>query len=449
MKFYLESLGCARNQVDSEIMTGRLIKAGWTFTHDPEEAETIVVNTCSFIEEAAQESIDVILELAEYKKEGSCQRLVVTGCLPERYHEQILNSLPEVDVLLGTGAFDQIARAVLEPQYSNMCILPDPDLTELQSQDAPRDLTAPHVAYLKIAEGCSKSCTYCIIPKLRGKQKSRPPEDIIAEAARLIAGGVNELVLVAQDTTAYGNDLPTRTNLTQLMESLVNIQINDLDRKTQPWFRVLYGHPESIENSFIEAMAAHKQLCSYFDIPVQHVSPGILKRMGRQYAKDDLYRLFDRIRKRVPDAVLRTTIIVGFPGETDDDFEELLQFVEDVRFDHLGVFIYSDSDDLASHQLSNHIPKALATDRYHQLMSTQSGISTENNRKYIGKAVQVLVEESLDNHLFAGRTNFQAPEVDGLTYINTAKMPFGLKIGRFADMRVTDTMEYDLMGEPI
>ncbi len=449
MKFYLESLGCARNQVDSEIMIGRLKKAGWTFTHDPEEAETIVVNTCSFIEEAAQESIDVILELAEYKKEGSCKRLVVTGCLPERYREEILSSLPEVDVLLGTGALEQIVKAAREPQYSKMCVLPDPDLTELQSQDVPRDLTLPHVAYLKIAEGCSKSCTYCIIPKLRGKQKSRPPEDIIAEATQLISGGVNELVLVAQDTTAYGNDLPFRTNLTQLMESLANIKIDDRERKTHPWFRVLYGHPESIEHSFIEALASHSQLCSYFDIPVQHVSPAILRHMGRRYTKDDLHRLFERIRKRVPDAVLRTTIIVGFPGETDDDFKELLQFVEDVRFDHLGVFIYSDSDDLASHPLPNHIPKSLATDRYHQLMSAQSGISTENNRKYIGKAVQVLIEESLDNHLFAGRTNFQAPEVDGLTYINTAKVPFGLKIGGFADMRVTDTMEYDLMGELI
>jgi ribosomal protein S12 methylthiotransferase len=449
MKLYLESLGCARNQVDSEIMTGRLKKAGWTIVDDPEQAETIVVNTCSFIEDAAQESIDVILELAEYKKEGTCKRLVVTGCLPERYREEILKSLPEVDVLLGTGAFDQIARAAREPQYAHMCVLPDPDLTALQAQDDPRDLTVPHVAYLKIAEGCSKSCTYCIIPKLRGKQKSRPPKEIVSEATRLIANGVNELVLVAQDTTAYGNDLPTRSNLSRLMESLANIPINDFSRTTQPWFRVLYGHPESIENSFIEALASHSHLCSYFDIPVQHISPGILKQMGRRYTKDDLYRLFDRIRDRVPDAVLRTTIIVGFPGETGKDFDALLKFVEDVRFDHLGVFIYSDSDDLASHQLSNHIPKKLATDRYHLLMSAQSGISSENNRKYIGQAVKVLVEESLDHHLFAGRTNFQAPEVDGLTYINTAKRPFGLKIGSFADMRVTDTMEYDLMGEAI
>ncbi len=449
MKLYLESLGCARNQVDSEIMTGRLKKSGWTITQDPEEAETIVVNTCSFIEDAAQESIDVILELAEYKKGGNCKRLVVTGCLPERYREEILKSLPEVDVLLGTGAFDQIIKAVREPQYAHMCVLPDPDLIEVQPQDAPRDLTMPHLAYLKIAEGCSKSCTYCIIPMLRGKQKSRPPQEIVSEATQLIANGVNELVLVAQDTTSYGNDLPIRTNLSRLMESLANIPIDDLSRTTQPWVRVLYGHPESIENSFIEALASHSHLCSYFDIPVQHVSPGILKYMGRRYTKDDLYRLFDRIRDRVPDAVLRTTIIVGFPGETDDDFEDLLQFVEDVRFDHLGVFIYSDSDDLASHQLSSHIPRDVATDRYHHLMSAQSGISSENNRKYIGQAVKVLVEESLDNHLFAGRTNFQAPEVDGLTYINTAKRPFGLKIGSFADMRVTDTMEYDLMGEVI
>ena len=449
MKLYLESLGCARNQVDSEIMTGRLKKAGWTITLDPEEAETIVVNTCSFIEDAAQESIDVILELAEYKKEGSCKRLVVTGCLPERYREEILKSLPEVDVLLGTGAFDQIAKAAREPTYSHLCVLPDPDLTAMQTEDVPRDLTAPHVAYLKIAEGCSKSCTYCIIPKLRGKQKSRSPQEIVAEATRLVADGVNELVLVAQDTTAYGNDLPTRTNLSRLMESLANIPIDDLSRTTQPWFRVLYGHPESIENSFIEALAAHSHLCSYFDIPVQHVSPGVLKQMGRRYTKDDLFRLFDRVRDRIPDAVLRTTIIVGFPGETDNDFEELMQFVEKVRFDHLGVFVYSDSDDLVSHQLSHHIPKSLATDRYHQLMSAQSAIASENIRKYIGKAVKVLVEESLENHLFAGRTNFQAPEVDGLAYINTAKMPFGLKIGSFADMRVTDTMEYDLMGEAI
>jgi ribosomal protein S12 methylthiotransferase len=449
MRLYFESLGCARNQVDSEIMMGRLRNAGWTILDDPEEADTIVVNTCSFIESAVEESIDAILELAEYRKEGSCRRLVVAGCLPERYREKILESLPEVDVFLGTGAFDQIVNAVEEPRFSHQCLLPDPDLMGLQDKDAPRNLSQSHIAYLKIAEGCSKTCTYCVIPKLRGKQKSRMPDDIVAEARNLIAGGVKELVLVAQETTAYGSDLPSSANLSLLMQRLAGITAGESKGSAQPWFRVLYGHPESIDDEFIETVAAHANVCSYFDIPIQHVSSGVLKRMGRRYTRDDLRRLFNRIRSRVPDATLRTTIIVGFPGETDKDFKQLLQFAEDVRFDHLGVFIYSDSDDLVSHRLSDHIPGSVANERYHELMSIQSDISSENNQKYIGKSIKVLVEEYLDNHLFAGRTNFQAPEVDGMCYINAAPKRFKLKIGCFADMRVTDAMEYDLMGEAI
>jgi ribosomal protein S12 methylthiotransferase len=446
MKLYLESLGCARNQVDSETMIGRLKKAGWNLTDDPAEAETIVVNTCSFIEDAAQESIDVILELAEYKKEGTCNRLIVAGCLPERYREKILASLPEVDVFLGTGAYDQIVKAAGEPQFSNQCLLPDPDLIAGREKDSPRELMLPHLAYLKIAEGCSKTCTYCIIPKLRGRLKSRPPMEIISEARRLMVADAKELVLVAQDTTAYGKDLTPPVNLSRLVDDLAVIGAEDQWGSAKPWIRVLYGHPESIEDSFIDTVASHPNLCPYFDIPIQHVSPGILKHMNRRYSRDELYRLFDRIRAQVPSAVLRTTIIVGFPGESDKDFNQLLKFIEDVQFDHLGVFIYSDSDDLFSHQLSGHIPDAVATGRYHELMSTQSGISSENNQKYIGKTIQVLVEEFLESHLFAGRTNFQAPEVDGISYISTEQSPFELKIGTFTDMRVTDAMEYDLMG---
>ena len=448
-KLYLESLGCARNQVDSEIMNGRLKMAGWTLTDDPAEAETIVVNTCSFIESAAQESLDTILEFAEYKKEGTCSRLVVTGCLPERYREGIVDELPEVDVFLGTGAYDQIVNAVQAPQFTHQCVLPDPDLVTLQDQHSPRDLSQPHLAYLKIAEGCSKACTYCIIPKLRGKQHSRLPQDIESEALRLIAGGAKELVLVAQDTTAYGRDLAEPVSLGQLMERLARIKSDNDRNGAGPWFRVLYGHPESIEDAFIKAVASFPNICSYFDIPIQHVSSPVLKRMGRRYTRSDLYRLFDRIRSRVPDAVLRTTVIVGFPGETEKDFKELMAFAEDIRFDHLGAFIYSDSDDLSSHHLSRHVSKKVARDRYHQLMSAQCGISSENNQKYIGKIVKVLVEEFLENKLFAGRTNFQAPEVDGMSYINAGPLPFDLKIGRFTDMRVTDTMEYDLMGEAV
>ena len=448
-KLYLESLGCARNQVDSEIMNGRLKKAGWSITDDPGDAATIIVNTCSFIESAAQESIDTILELAEYKKEGACTRLVVAGCLPERYREQIVASLPEVDVFLGTGAFDQIVSAVQDPKFTHQCVLPDPDLVSVQEKDSPRELNQPHLAYLKIAEGCSKTCTYCIIPKLRGNQHSRPPADIVSEAVRLVGGGAKELVLVAQDTTAYGRDLTNPVNLGQLMESLANLDPSHDTTAGGPWFRVLYGHPESIDSSFIKTVAAYPNVCSYFDIPIQHVSTEVLKRMGRRYTRNDLSRLFDQIRADVPDAVLRTTIIVGFPGETDKNFEELMDFAEEVRFDHLGVFIYSDSDDLSSHHLSNHVPVDVARDRYHQIMSAQSGISAENNQKYIGEIVTVLVEESLENNLFAGRTRFQAPEVDGITYINTKTLPFGLKIGSFTDMRVTDAMEYDLMGEAV
>jgi ribosomal protein S12 methylthiotransferase len=449
MKLYLESLGCARNQVDSEIMIGRLKRAGWVLTDDPEVAETIVVNTCSFIESAVEESIDTILELAELKKEGSCKRLVVAGCLPERYREEILGSLPEVDIFLGTGAFDQIVKAVQDPKFTRQCLLPDPDMNVLQKNDSPRDLLLSHSAYLKIAEGCSKSCTYCIIPKLRGRQKSRPLEDIVSEARQLISRGVKELVLVAQDTTAYGRDLPKRANLSRLMEDLAGLVTEKSQDVSAPWLRVLYGHPESIGDAFIKTVAANSSICSYFDIPIQHVSTPVLKRMGRQYTRDDLHRLFDRIRKLVPDAALRTTLIVGFPGETDKDFETLVDFAEDVRFDHLGVFVYSDSDDLPSHRLAEHVPENVATDRYHQLMSAQADISALNNQKYIGNIVKVLVEESLDSNLFCGRTIFQAPEVDGVSYINTGQSPFHLKIGSIADMRVTDAMEYDLMGESI
>jgi len=253
MKLYLENLGCARNQVDSEIMIGRLKKSGWIITDDPAEAETIVVNTCSFIEDAAQESIDIILDLAEYKKEGTCNRLVVAGCLPERYREEILQPLPEVDVFLGTGAFDQIVKAAGDLKFSHQCLLPDPDLISDRAKDSPRDLILPHLAYLKVAEGCSKACTYCIIPKLRGRQKSRSPEDIISEARGLMAAGVKEFVLVAQDTTAYGKDLTPMANLSCLVNDLAVIGADDQWGIAKPWFRVLYGHPESIEDSLTVA----------------------------------------------------------------------------------------------------------------------------------------------------------------------------------------------------
>jgi ribosomal protein S12 methylthiotransferase len=447
MNLHLISLGCAKNQVDSEIMLGRLAQAGWTITEDPEEAHAIVVNTCSFIEEAAQESLDMILELAEYKKNGICRRLVVAGCLPERYREEILQTMPEVDVFLGTGAFDQIVTAVGDLRIVHEAILPDPDRILYHGEHSPRVLSTPHMAYLKVAEGCSRGCTYCIIPKLRGSHKSRPLEDVVAEARDLIASGVRELILVAQDTTAYGGDLVPAVSLGRMVDRLATLSAGKGRKAEKPWIRVLYGHPESIDEEFIRAVAAHPNVCPYFDVPIQHASNHVLKRMGRRYTRDSLRDLFGRIRAQVPGASLRTTVIVGFPGETDQDFAEMLEFADEIRFDHLGVFVYSDADDIPSHRLRGQVPKPVAQDRYDQLMSAQMEIAAGNNQAHIDQTYPVLIEENLGNHLYAGRTYFQAPEVDGVTYVNTALSGHALMIGRFVRARINDAMEYDLMGE--
>jgi ribosomal protein S12 methylthiotransferase len=373
---------------------------------------------------------------------------VVTGCLPERYREQIVQAIPEVDIFLGTGAFDQIVQAAGNGHMPREAVLPDPELACLNPQASPRVLTAPYMAFLKVAEGCSNRCTYCIIPKLRGHHKSQPLENVVDEARELVSSGVKELVLVAQDTTAYGHDLKPPVTLGNLIHRLAQLHVGG-GREVNffPWIRVLYGNPESIEESFMRSVAAHPQVCSYFDLPIQHASDRILKRMGRRYTREKLRRLFRRIREIIPDAVLRTTVILGFPGETDQDFQQVLDFAEEIRFDHLGVFVYSDAEDLASHRLRPHVPKSLAQDRYDQLMSAQMDIAAEKNQKHIGQTLQVLIEEDLGSRLFAGRTSFQAPEVDGVTYVNTAASAAPLAIGRFVPARINDALEYDLMGE--
>ena len=454
MKLNLVSLGCARNLVDSEIMLGRLREKGWTIIDDPADAEVIIVNTCSFIEPAVNESIDTIFELAGYKQNGACRRLIVTGCLPQRFGQEIVKTLPEVDVFLGTGAFDKIIEAA-GGLLDSECLLPNLDLLPLQGQNIPRVQSSSYMAYLKIAEGCSKHCTYCIIPKLRGKQKSRLSADIIAEARHLNFSGIKELVLIAQDTTSYGKDLRQDSDFSQLLISLSDISepnrfySGKAGYADDLWIRVLYMHPESIEDSVVKAVAENENICSYFDIPVQHAANKILKRMGRNYTRDDLHRLIDKIRLRIPDAAIRTTVIVGFPGEADKDFETLLSFVEDMRFDHLGVFIYSDFKDLPSYELTDHVPEHVANMRYDRLMSIQAEISLENNLKYAGRTIKVLVEEELEENLFSGRAFFQAPDVDGITYIKTGKLHSGLSIGSFADVKITETMEYDLTGEAV
>ena len=419
-------------------MLGLLTRAGWFITQDASEADIIIINTCSFIETAADESIDVILELAKHKYHGACRRLIVTGCLPERFREEIVQALPEVDIFLGTGAFDRIVSAAEGSPVLAGCLLPDPNLCLLDTQDTPRERTSAHTAYLKIAEGCNRHCSYCIIPKLRGRQKSRPVKNIVAEARSLIEAGIKELNLIAQDSTFYGKDLNPPADLTGLVNRLSEIS-------DSVWIRFLYGHPSSLEDSLIQTVAMIPNVCSYFDIPIQHVSESILKKMARDYTQKDLYRLFDKIRSEDLEAVLRTTVIVGFPGETDKDFKALLDFIQDIRFENLGAFTYSDSEDLPSHRLSHHVPKKVAKERYDQLMSLQAEISLVNNQGHLGKIHTVLVEDKRQDRLFSGRASFQAPEVDGMVYIHSAH----LQSGSFARVKITDALEYDLVGEAV
>ncbi|MBW1835413.1 MAG: 30S ribosomal protein S12 methylthiotransferase RimO [Deltaproteobacteria bacterium] len=438
MNLYVESLGCARNLVDSELIIGQLKNNGFTILDEPHNAEIIIINTCSFIENAINESIDTILHLAKYKQTGSCRYMIVAGCLPERFREKIVSALPEVDLFLGTGALDQVTRIVDNGFDIKGCMLPDPDRMSFMGYTTGRALSGSPMAYLKIAEGCDKHCTYCIIPKLRGKHKSRPIINIVDEARMLISNGIKEIVLVAQETTFYGKDLTPPADISGLLERISGLSDNI-------WIRVLYGHPESLNNKLIKTIATHENICSYFDIPIQHASNSILKRMGRNYVSDDLYRCLDQIRSYIPHAALRTTVIIGFPGESDQDFETLLTFIQKVRFNHLGAFIYSDFEDLASHNLSDPVSATTAKYRYDEIMSCQQGISLEANRAYIGKELKVLVEDAPETGMLTGRTDFQAPEVDGMTYIQSDE----LSPGSFVNVNIIDALEYDLIGKPV
>lgn len=442
MLIYLESLGCARNQVDSETMLARLASAGLRMTNDPSAAEAIVVNTCSFIEAAADESIDTILELSRYKREGRCRRLIVTGCLPERYRDPIVEALPEVDFFLGTGAYDQIVPAVQGALAAGACLLPDPDGVDGRLPIIRKPLVK-HSAYLKIAEGCSRRCTYCIIPKLRGRQKSRPPEIVVQEARALIAGGARELTLVAQETTAYGKDLHPSIDLAGLLATLAELD-------PDVWVRLMYGHPQSLTSGVVQTIAKYDNLCTYLDIPIQHASPTVLRRMGRSYTDRDLLRLFTSLREQMPDMALRTTVLVGFPGEREEDVARLQDFIEQVRFDHLGVFAYSDAEDLLSHHLDGQVDADLAQERLERIMALQQRISAENLIRFQGRSMTVLLDEVPgQGDPWIGRTCFQAPEVDGITSIRPSPASPLPAPGDFIGVRVVQTLDYDMSAEAL
>lgn len=441
MKVYIETLGCVRNSVDSEIMAGRLESAGHSVIDEPEEADAIVVNTCGFVTSAVEEAIDVIFELSEHKKTGKCKRFIVAGCMAERYKESLIEEMPEADFFMGTGCYQDIVEIVEGRRtQGGIFLFPDPLNCTLQNAETPRILCTGHIGYLKIAEGCDRHCTYCIIPRLRGKQRSREIKDIISEAESMISVGVKEIILVAQDTTFYGKDLNSGANLGKLLT-----EISSIDRSI--WIRTLYGNPDTLDLDVLKTIKSNDNICHYFDLPIQHASDKVLKRMGRRYTNAFMRGLFKNIRSELPDSALRTTVITGFPGETDDDFKTLLDFIEETRFDHLGAFIYSDAEDIPSHRLPDHVPEDTATARHERIMAVQAEISFKNYQKYLNKTLEVMIDDDEPNEdgLYHGHTKYQAPEVDGFTYVDGE----GLKSGDVVKINITDTFDYDLIGDQI
>lgn len=440
MKVLFISLGCDKNLVDSEVMLGLLAKKGYQMTADETEADVIVINTCCFIHDAKEESIQTILEMAEYKKEGSLKALIVTGCLAQRYQQEILEEIPEVDEVLGTTSYPEIADAI-ENALEGRAEVRMRDIDELPVTDTERVVTTGgHFAYLKIAEGCDKHCTYCIIPKIRGNFRSVPMEKLIKEAETLAQNGVKELILVAQETTLYGKDLYGEKSLHKLLKELC--QINGIR-----WIRILYCYPEEIDDNFIQVMKEEPKICHYVDLPIQHANTDILKRMGRKTSKEQLEEVIGKLRKEIPDIAIRTTLITGFPGETQEQHEELADFVDEMEFDRLGVFTYSPEEDTPAAEMEGQIPEEIKEERQAELMELQQEIAFEQAENMVGREILVMIEGKVaDENAYVGRTYKDAPNVDGLIFVNTDEE---LISGDFARVKVTGAAEYDLIGELI
>jgi ribosomal protein S12 methylthiotransferase len=437
------SLGCPKNLVDSEVMMGLLSREGYELTPRADDAEILVVNTCSFIESAQKESIETILEMAEHKKFGAAKKLVVAGCLVERFRDQILEQVPEVDAVVGTGEVERIIEAV----QGDLKVLPAQPPSFLYHDFTPRIVTTPkHQAYIKIAEGCDHPCTFCIIPQLRGNFRSRRFASVIREAENLAAAGAREITLIGQDTTSYGEDLGLRDGLAQLLEKLA--QVEDL-----LWVRFLYAYPNRVTQKMLETIAAHPRLATYIDMPLQHASRNVLARMKRGSHGDAFLKLLDRMRATIPGVALRTSFIVGFPGETDSDFEELLQFVASAELDWVGVFEFSDVDNAASFPLDGKVDSATITDRRNRLMALQKKISREKLRRLKGRTETALVEgPSKDNSLvWEARLESMAPDIDGKLYLTDIELPSGevASSGDIARVEITKTDAYDLIGRVV
>ena len=438
MKILFVSLGCDKNLADSEEMLGLLTAKGHRIVDSEEEAEAIIINTCCFIGDAREESVETILEMAEYKKNGSCCALLVTGCMAQRYQKEITQEIPEVDAVLGTTAYEEIADA-LEKASEGERYYSFKSIDYLPKDEEKRILTTGgHFGYLKIAEGCDKHCTYCIIPSLRGHFRSVPMERLLAQAQDMAEQGVKELILVAQETTLYGKDLYGEKSLHILLEKLCRI-------RGIRWIRILYCYPEEIYDELIEVMAREPKICHYLDMPIQHASDAVLKRMGRRTSRQELVDIITKLRSRIPDIVLRTTLISGFPGETQEDHEALLEFVDEMEFDRLGVFPYSMEDNTPAAAMKDQIPEEVKEARRDEIMELQQEISLDKGQERIGQELLVMIEGKVSGEsAYIARTYGDAPKVDGYIFVQTGEL---LMTGDFARVRVTGALEYDLIGE--
>ncbi len=439
MKILLISLGCDKNLVDSEFMLGKLTEKGFEIVDDESEAEVIVINTCCFIHDAKEESIETILEMAQYKKTGVLKALVVCGCLAQRYHDEIKEEIPEVDAIIGTTAYEDIVNAVMEAvsghfseKLKNIDYLPSQNAKRIYS-------TGTEYSYLKIAEGCDKHCTYCIIPKLRGSYRSVPMEDIIKQAEYLAECGVKELIIIAQETTIYGKDIYGENKLNELLDRLCKVS-------GIKWIRLLYAYPEEITEELAYAIRDHEKICNYIDMPIQHCSDNILKRMGRRTSKAELLEKIAMLRRIVPDIALRTSLITGFPGESEKDHKELVEFIKNVRFDRLGVFKYSAEENTPAASFEDQIPEDVMDERFDELMSIQQEIAFEKARERVDDVIEVMIEGEIpEEEVYIGRTRIDAPNIDGCVFL---PMTEKFMTGDICRARVTGARDYDLLAVP-
>lgn len=434
---HIVTLGCSKNDVDSSMMYSLLDKDKYKMVENPNEADILIVNTCGFIDAAKEESIDTILESVEYKNEGRCKKVLLSGCLAQRYPEELIKEIPEIDGIIGTGNIEYI-NELLDRSLSGDLFVKTDNLNSAYLEGIRKEVVNT-TEYVKISEGCNNNCSYCIIPSLRGKNRSRKIEDVYKEVEYLVSKGAREIILIAQNTTDYGIDLYSKYSLANLIREISKIE-------ELKWIRVLYLYPDHFTDDLIEEFKNNDKLVNYVDMPLQHISDNVLKNMNRKTSKDHIIKTLKYLRKSVPDIVIRTTFIVGFPGENQEDFDQLVDFIEDIKFDKLGVFEYSREEGTRAASLDEQIPDNIKEERKNEIMAIQSDISGEILSKNLGKTFEVLIEEKIDDNNYVGRTYMDSPEIDGVTYVQSDKE---LEIGDFVQVEIIDSLDYDLVGELI